>query len=62
MDVLGDQWHQIAQERKPVDLQLLKLGWLPSVELRVVRIWIKVHEEAVEEPRFHDLVVGGDAL
>ena len=30
VDVLGDQWEQVAQDGQAVDLELLKLWWLPS--------------------------------
>jgi len=36
VDILWDQWEQVAQKREPVNLELLKLWWLPSVEERVV--------------------------
>jgi len=35
VNVLWDQRKQVAKERETVDLKLLELWWLPSMELRV---------------------------
>jgi len=57
VDEIWDERHQIAKDRESVDLKLLELWWLPSVHLRIARMWIKVHHDAVEEVLIHDLLM-----
>jgi hypothetical protein len=47
MNVLWNQRDQVAKDRETMDLQLLELWWLPSVELGIVGMGVQVHQDAV---------------
>jgi hypothetical protein len=62
VNVLWDQWQKVADQGESMNLELLELRWLPSVELWAVRLGVQVHQDGTEEVCIHHLLVSLPAL
>jgi hypothetical protein len=49
MEMLWDQWDNVCQKGKAVNLKFTKLGWLVSLNRSRLRTWIDKHQKGLDE-------------